>query len=97
MSRTLTAAILAALAFAGSPALAKTENVRFNDLNLNSAAGQETMARRINQAAQRVCAIDEPTGSRIKMPREQRKCIARAQREARAQLARQAAKAKSAG
>jgi UrcA family protein len=45
-------------AFAGEPdAQARTEDIRFQDLNLDTTAGVEALYDRIHSAAERVCAV----------------------------------------
>jgi UrcA family protein len=47
----------------------KSVEVRFADLNLNTAEGQQKLERRIDRAARQVCAMDQmTTGSRIASP-----------------------------
>ena len=51
-------------AFADSTGQSVT--VRFADLDLSSAAGQQKLERRIERAARQVCALDEvTTGTRV--------------------------------
>jgi UrcA family protein len=61
------AGVLLACAFAVSSALAaepdgevRMEDVKFQDLNLDTAAGVEALYKRIHAAAQRVCAVSGP-------------------------------------
>jgi len=50
-----------ALAAGGSGAL----TVKYADLDLDSAAGQATLKARIDNAARRLCANEQQTGTRI--------------------------------
>jgi len=50
---------IAGTAFAGTPDDVRTETVKFQDLNLNSEAGVETLYQRIKAAARRVCTDSE--------------------------------------
>jgi UrcA family protein len=48
-------------AFAAEPdGEVRMEHVKFQDLNLNSAAGVDRLYKRIHAAAQRVCAVSGP-------------------------------------
>jgi UrcA family protein len=62
------AAMLLACVFAVSSALAaepdgevRMEDVKFQDLNLDNAAGVDALYKRIHAAAQRVCAVHGAT------------------------------------
>lgn len=65
-------AILSALTvLAASPVLAEpttmSVTVRHDDLRLDHPRGQEQLERRIEQAARRVCGVDEPiSGTRLR-------------------------------
>ncbi|MEZ5961094.1 MAG: UrcA family protein [Hyphomonadaceae bacterium] len=67
MSRTLHFAIASAVALAFSaPALAQNETtqtqqrvVTYGDLDLNSAAGADALVRRIDNAAEQVCGVND--------------------------------------
>lgn len=77
---------LAALASAfTAPAFAETKSVRTADLDLSSAAGRDTLARRISSAAKSVCIV-EGDRSLVAMV-EGRKCYDRAVGSAQPQLA----------
>jgi len=61
------AGVLLACVFAVSSALAaepdgevRMEDVKFQDLNLDKAAGVDALYKRIHAAAQRVCAVSGP-------------------------------------
>lgn len=83
------AAIGSTMALAGTaaPALAETVEVKYADLNLASAEGEQILQRRIDQAAKRACGLDQiRTGTRLKSD-ESKKCY----REAKAQATKQIA------
>ena len=57
-----------AVAFAiatGGPALADTANLRFDDLDLSTAAGKATFGARIEHTLRTACPAQVVTGSRI--------------------------------
>jgi UrcA family protein len=57
---------LAAPAFAGETGETRTTAVRYSDLDLDTAAGQRKLERRLELAARDVCGVDEVvTGSRL--------------------------------
>ena len=65
----------------------KSVAVRYADLDLNTAAGQQQLERRIQRAARQVCAIDETnTGTRIRS-RDATACYDQALRDVRSHLA----------
>ena len=75
------AGVLLACAFAVSSALAaepdgevRMEDVKFQDLNLATAAGVDALYRRIHAAAQRVCAVSGPVDSGAFANRATPKC-----------------------
>jgi UrcA family protein len=79
----LTAAALAVPAVAGDEA--SSVRVRYDDLDLTSAAGQRQLDRRLERAARKVCGVDVKTlGTYIRAPHSQ-ECY----REARRNLAQQ--------
>lgn len=83
------AAIGSTLALAGTaaPALAEAMVVQYSDLDLGSADGQKVLKRRIDDAARKVCRLDQDnTGTRIKS-REATKCYHDAKTKAFAQFA----------
>lgn len=86
-----TAAALAALslqaAIVSAPALADTAELRYNDLDLSTDAGQAELAKRIDATARRVCKPETVTGSRIPNRGAQEQCIADAKRQIEAQMA----------
>ena len=75
---------MAAPAFASET---KSVNVRYDDLNLNTVSGQETLERRLEKAAKQVCGYDDhKTGSRIRSL-VTRQCLAKARAAAKQQFA----------
>lgn len=66
---------------------AQSMSVKYADLNLATAAGQEQLERRIDVAARKVCGVGKHrTGTRI--PSSERKaCFAKARQSARNQMA----------
>ena len=73
------AALWLACALAASNAQAddaRSESVKFTDLNLDSQAGVETLYGRIHAAARRVC--EQPAGELAAL----KKCMAKAENEA---------------
>ena len=65
MSSPLLAIALASAISATSPA--QTMQVKFDDLNLSTPAGQEVLQQRIKSAAREICGMDEKaTGTRIR-------------------------------
>lgn len=64
MSRSLHFAIASAVALAfAAPAIAQTQVeervVTYGDLNVNSAAGADALIRRINNASEQVCGVND--------------------------------------
>ena len=73
------AAAFAASAMIATPALAdsvvtQSVQVRYSDLDLSTQAGQDTLERRLNQAAESVCGIDRRTSGPTLPSTESRKC-----------------------
>ncbi|MBV8397187.1 MAG: UrcA family protein [Acetobacteraceae bacterium] len=59
----LSTALLVACAWLGSPAFAddaRSENVKFQDLNVNTPEGVQALYSRIHAAAKRVCREEDP-------------------------------------
>ena len=87
MKKSILAIVSLGAAMATTPALAESKQVGFNDLNLASIEGQETLERRINHAARQVCGYSElKTGTRVATP-AMRSCFAKAKKSATAQMA----------
>ena len=74
-------------ALATDPELEASENVYWQDLDLSTEQGVETLDRRIDRAARRVCEFDmQDTGTRIRS-RDARECYAKARESAEARFA----------
>jgi UrcA family protein len=74
-------------AAATSDAFVSHEVVRFDDLNLASAAGVATLERRINSAARRVCGRPDSRGSSFLTRKSYSDCVSNALVSARKQVA----------
>ncbi|MEO1489698.1 MAG: UrcA family protein [Pseudomonadota bacterium] len=93
--KSVTFALVAAslgVAGAATPAFAtsaevKTETVSFADLDLSTQAGQETLDRRVNAAAKRVCDTNSASTTNRLRSYDARKCLAKARASARQQVA----------
>jgi UrcA family protein len=85
----LTLISLAAAALIPTAAIAndETADVRFDDLNLASPAGQAALERRIQTAARQVCQSATTTGSRVISARIERECKADVRRQVEEQMA----------
>jgi len=80
------AAAIATIATA-APALADQVSVSYKDLDLTTAQGQSTLARRLDAAARDACGYEGPTtGSRI-VPRAAVECYKQAQMRAKESMA----------
>jgi UrcA family protein len=62
------------IARAGTPIDARSETVRFADLNINNSSGAETLSRRLNIAANNVCRELEP-GRSLALVAPHRACV----------------------
>ncbi len=83
------AALGSTLALAGTaaPAFAEAMVVQYSELDLGSADGQKILKRRIDDAARKVCGLDQGnTGTRLKSG-EAMKCYRDAKAKASAQFA----------
>ena len=78
---------LAAACLAGTPALAGDAKLVWNDLDLTTPAGKAELDRRIDAAAQRVCAPEAVTGSRITRRSAAASCLDEARSTIAAQVA----------
>jgi UrcA family protein len=78
---------LAAACLAASPVLAADAKLVLRDLDLASDAGRAELDRRIEAAAQQVCAPEAVTGSRIAARKPSRSCLAEARDVMTAQIA----------
>jgi len=91
MTRTLlftlaASALLPAAAFAQSGGV----EVRFDDLNLTSRAGLETLDKRIELASRQICRNEDISGSRIQTARQEKACKADVRRQVEEQMPKQA-------
>lgn len=74
-------------ALSATSAAAEQIDIEFDDLNLASISGQETLERRIDRAARKVCGVDiKRPGTRIPSV-EAKKCYVQARNSALAQMA----------
>lgn len=78
---------LAAACLAATPALAADAKLTWKDLDLTSEAGKAELDRRIDAAAQQVCAPQAVTGSRIVARTPAPACLAEAREQMTAQIA----------
>ena len=82
--------IASALLAAGTaPVLAQNSDgieIPTSDLNLDSAAGRNTLERRIGNAERQLCSGDLTTGSRVRLAQEQHACKAEVRRQIYAQF-----------
>lgn len=62
------------IARADTPGAARSETVRFADLNINSPSGAEILYRRLNSAANSVCRELEP-GRSLALAASHRACV----------------------
>lgn len=81
------AAVPAASAAGTTDRIVKNEIVRFDDLNLASAAGVKTLERRIQFAARRVCDYYATSRSSPMVQNELSACVANALASARRDVA----------
>ena len=70
----LAAAALAATAFA-VPAAAETVEVKYDDLDLSTRAGQDKLERRIESAARSACGMSDIRTGRLTPSTAQRQCF----------------------
>jgi UrcA family protein len=71
----LVCVLLVSNALAAEPA--RSETIKFDDLNVNTSAGAEALYNRVHSAAQRVCAQNDPIMRPAAMP-----CARRAEAKA---------------
>ena len=91
------AAALAATAFATPTLAADQINVRFNDLDLNTPAGQATLERRIDKAVRDACGANETVvGTRLPS-RAAQACVDETKAAVREQVAQNVARAANRG
>lgn len=80
---------LAAAALIPAAAFAQNDSaqVRFDDLDLSTPAGNKTLDKRIGFAARQVCRSQMTTGTRITDTSEERACIVEVRQQVERQLA----------
>jgi UrcA family protein len=81
------ACALAAAVAAGTPALAGEAKLTWKDLDLATPGGRSELDRRIEAAAQQVCAPEAMTGSRLAARGAAPGCLAEARETIAAQVA----------
>ncbi|MXP47860.1 UrcA family protein [Altererythrobacter luteolus] len=87
MKRPLIALAAITTMAAAAPAFAEEIQVNHHDLNLTTIEGQQTLDRRVDRAAKRVCGYNElRSGSRFVTP-SMRSCLAKAKAGANSQVA----------
>ncbi|MFZ1743290.1 MAG: UrcA family protein [Pontixanthobacter sp.] len=87
MKKSLIALTAIGSMIATTPAFAGEAQIKYNDLNLASAEGQQTLERRIDKAAREVCGVSrQRTGTRIPSGRAQQ-CYQDAKKQAALQVA----------
>ena len=87
MKTTLAILASAGLALSASAAQAETALVTYSDLNLDSAAGQKTLERRIEKAAREVCGQWAGGTRNLRSDMAARACFEKAKAGAGAQVA----------
>ena len=81
------AMLIAAPAIAGADKETSQSNVTYEDLDLSTEAGQKELNQRIANAARKACGVGRhTTGTRL-VTREQQRCVASAERQAKSALA----------
>jgi len=70
-----------------NPVEVKSETVAYSDLDLTTSEGRETLERRIEAAAKRVCSITPPTAADRTRRADANACLAKARASAKQQLA----------
>lgn len=81
------AAAAAGALLAAQPAIAESQTVHYQDLDLSTPAGQKKLESRIDKAAKDICGLnDVATGTRIR-DRDAEECVARAKQQIEQQLA----------
>ena len=83
----LAALAAAATVMSAAPAAAENVGIEWRDLNLETVEGQRALDRRIDNAAQKVCGLNEiRTGSRF-VSRDAQRCFDQARAAAEVQVA----------
>lgn len=92
MFKTAFASAALSLVLVAAPAAAGSSDnqeftIEYRDLNLASPEGQETLDRRINAAARKVCGVGaERTGTRL-VARKSKECVEQVRASAQEQIA----------
>lgn len=72
---------------AAVPAAAESRVVRYDDLNLSSAAGMKAFERRLDGAARQVCGASYDYRQSLTLQASTKKCVAEAKARARSDFA----------
>lgn len=87
MKNSLIALAAISTAFGAAPAFAGGVTIEHQDLNLNTAKGQQVLEQRIDKAARKICQLDSRrTGTRIRS-RAGQTCYVQAKKQATQQMA----------
>ena len=70
-----------------TPAFAGNMQIKYDDLNLSSPAGQAALERRIDKAAREVCGVDRQRSGTRFPSRSAQKCFESAKKQATQQMA----------
>lgn len=81
------AMIIAAPAAAGNDTQNSKSVVTYEDLDLSTSEGREELDQRITIAARKNCGVGRHTTGSRTISREQRRCVASAERQAKSALA----------
>lgn len=81
------AMLIAARALVGADNQTSQSNVTYEDLDLSTEAGQKELDQRITIAARKTCGQGRHTTGTRTVSRDQRRCIASAERQAKSTLA----------
>lgn len=87
MKATLAIFAAAGLALSATAAQAETVRVSYDDLNLESAAGQAALDQRIDKAAREVCGHKRGGTRNLRLDQSTRACFEKAKASAGAQMA----------
>ncbi len=81
------AMLIATPALAGADKQTSQSNVTYEDLDLSTEAGRHELDQRIPLAACKTCGLGRHTTGTRSVSRDQRRCIASAERQAKSALA----------
>lgn len=92
MVRSILAAASLGAALAAVPAVAGTKaessmTVQFEDLDLTTSEGRAELDQRITLAARRACGVGRHTTGTRSISRDQRRCIANVEKQAKTEIA----------